>query len=149
MYLKTTLILFLLPAFLFSQIKIIDVGDKWKSRVEEAIELIKNTDTVKYEVLINNCKTVDFLIGDYSTTVPPGTIVINTKDFKLDSVNNIASILVHESYHLYLYNKGIKIPESQEEVICYKYEYDFLCKLHTVEGWLIKNAIDKIILYSK
>ena len=39
--------------------------------------------------------------------------------------------------------------EAQEEIMCYKYEYDFLCKLPTVEGWLIKNVIDKILFYSK
>ena len=125
------------------------MGDCWKSKVEEAIQLIKDTDTVKYEVLIYNCKTIDFLIGDYSTTAPPDTIVINTNDFKLDSVNDIAAVLVHESYHLYLYNKGIRMTEAQEEIMCYKYEYDFLCKLPTVEGWLIKNVIDKILFYSK
>ena len=39
--------------------------------------------------------------------------------------------------------------ENDEEVICYKYEYDFLCKLKSVEVWLFKNVIDMIIFYNK
>jgi len=145
-----TSIIFLLlfPIFSFSQIKISDISN-WKPIIEEAIELIKNTDRPKYDLLMENCNNIEFMIGDFSTTKPPKTIVINTRDMYLGSVNDVASVLVHESYHLYLYSKVEKLKESEEELICYKYEYDFLCKLPKVEGWLFKNVIDMIIFYSK
>jgi hypothetical protein len=138
----------LLPIVTFSQIRISDIGD-WKPKIQEAIELIRVTDSAKYDLLINNCDNIEFIIGDHSTTRPPKTIVINTKDMNLDSINNIASVLVHESYHLYLYSKCEELTERAEELICYQYEYAFLCKLKSVEGWLFKNSIDMMIFYSK
>jgi hypothetical protein len=63
-----------------------------------------NLNNIKYEVLIKNCNQVEFIIGDYSTTKPPSVIAITTKDMNRGSINNIAAILVHESYHLKLWN---------------------------------------------
>jgi hypothetical protein len=149
MCIKNSIIFLLFIPFLsFSQIKISDIAD-WKPKIERAIELIKETDPNKYSILIDNCDNIEFLIGDRSTTKPPKTIVINTKDMELNSINNIASVLVHESYHLYLYSRGENLDVNEEELICYKYEYDFLCRLKSVEGWLFKNVIDMIIFYNK
>ena len=149
MYIKNALILLLLliPFFSFSQIEITDVAD-WKPKVDSAIMLIKNRDTMRYNILIQNCKTIDFMIGDCSSTQPPNTIVINVNDMKLNSINNIACILVHESYHLYFYNNKIKLTNRYEELLCYKWEYDFLCNLTSVEDWLFKNTINQIIYYT-
>ena len=138
----------LLPIISFSQIRISDIGD-WKPRIQEAIELIKVTDPAKYDLLIDNCDNIEFIIGDFSTTKPPKTIVINTRDMRLNSINDIAAALVHESYHLYLYSKCEELTERAEELICYQYEYTFLCKLPSVEGWLFKNVIDMMIFYNK
>jgi len=140
--------LLLLPLLSFSQIRISDIGD-WKPKIQEAIELVKVTDSVKYNLLIENCDNIEFVIGDFSTTKPPKTIVINTRDMRLNSVNNIAAILVHESYHLYLYSKCEGLTEKSEELLCYQYEYTFLCKLPSVEGWIFKNVIDMLIFYNK
>jgi hypothetical protein len=149
MYIKNSIIFLLFVPFLsFSQIKIPDTAD-WKPKIEKAMELIKEADPNKYSILLENCDNIEFLIGDHSTTKPPKTIVINTKDMDLNSINNIASVLVHESYHLYLYSRCEKLDENAEELICYKYEYDFLCRLKSVEGWLFKNVIDMIIFYNK
>ena len=145
---NSIIFIFLVQFISFSQIKISDIGI-WKPKVQEAIELIKVTDPQKYEILVGNCDNIEFMIGDHSTTRPPKTIVINTKDMNLDSVNNIASVLVHESYHLYLYSRCEIMSERNEELLCYKYEYSFLCKLKSVEGWLFKNSIDMMIFYSK
>ena len=151
MYLKNALIsLFIfLPILGFSQIKIDDVGDGWKMKVDSAISVIKNSDPDKYNILIENCKHVEFIIGDYSTTKPPDVIAITVKDMKRGSLNNIAAILVHESYHLMLFNNHRIINANTEEKEAYMYEYDFLCKLPNVEDWLFLNAINMIIRYSK
>ena len=139
--------LFLIPTLAFSQITIDDVGDGWKGKVDSAISLIQKTDNISYQILMENCKTVEFIIGKFSTTKPPFTIAITTKDMNLNSINNIAAVLVHESYHLFIYNNHIQYNERDEEVACYVREYEFLCKLPDVEDWLFLNAMNNIILY--
>ena len=149
MCIKNALItILLIPTVTFAQIKVDDVGDGWKPKVDSAISLIQQRDPEKYEVLIKNCNKVEFIIGDFSTTKPPNVIAITTRDMKIGSINNIAAILVHESYHLKLWNEGIKIDPKKEEKEAYSWEYDFLCKLPNVEEWLFLNAIKQIIKYS-
>ena len=148
MRIANALIFFLLlPTLTFGQITVQDVGDGWKAKVDSAIELIKKTDTISYQILMENCKDVEFIIGKYSTTKPPYTIAITTKDMSLNSINNIAAVLVHESYHLFIYNNKIQYSVNEEEAVCYQREYDFLCKLSDVEDWLFLNAMNNIILY--
>lgn len=150
MHIKNALVTFmmLVPILSFSQIKIDDVGDGWKTKVDSAISLIKRTDKERYEVLVENCSKVEFIIGDFSTTKPPNVIAITTKDMNRGSINNIAAILVHESYHLMLWNKGIKIDPKKEEKEAYTWEYEFLCKLPDVEDWLFLHTVNQIIKYS-
>lgn len=141
--------LFFIPSFIFGQIKVQDVGDGWKNKVDSAITLIQKTDTVSYQILMENCKDIEFIIGKYSTTKPPYTIAITNKDMSLNSINNIAAVLVHESYHLFIYNNKIEYSPSDEESACYVKEYEFLCKLPNVEDWLFLNAMNNIILFKK
>jgi len=149
MRISNALIIFLLfiPSFIFGQIKVQDVGDGWQSKVDSAITLIQKTDTIAYQILIENCKDVEFIIGKYSTTKPPYTIAITTKDMNLNSINNIAAVLIHESYHLFIYNNKIVYSPTDEEATCYEREYEFLCKLPNVEDWLFLNAMNNIILF--
>ena len=147
MYLKNALIgiLLLISNLAYSQIKIDDVGDGWKSKVDSAILLIQEKDPKAYKLLADHCKDVEFIIGDHSTTKLPSTIAITVKDMNIKSINNIAAILVHESYHLYIWRAKIKLTEKQEEREAYLYEYEFLCKLSNVEDWLFLNAVNQII----
>jgi len=125
-----------------------DVGDDWKYQVDSAMKLIHRVDKPKYDTLVKYCDKIDFILGDYSTTSPPHTIIINTKDMKLKSINNIAAVLVHESKHLSYNNNNITMSNDSEELSCYQYENDFLNHLDYVEGWLYKNNIQQIITYS-
>ena len=147
MYLKNALIgiLLLISNLSYSQIKIDDVGDGWKSKVDSAILLIQEKDPKAYKLLTDHCKEVEFIIGDRSTTKLPNTIAITVKDMNINSINNIAAILVHESYHLYIWKSKIKLTEKKEEHNAYLYEYDFLCKLNDVEEWIFLNAVNQII----
>lgn len=149
MHIKNALItILLIPTVSFSQIRIDDVGDGWKPKVDSAISLIQQRDPEKYEVLIKNCNKVEFIIGDFSTTRPPNIIAITTKDMNKGSINNIAAILVHESYHLKLWNEGVKIDPKREEKEAYTWEYEFLCKLPDIEDWLFLYTVNQIIKYS-
>lgn len=141
------IILLILPFGSKSQIRIDEAGD-WKPRVDSAIELIRNHSPEKYQILINNCNYIEFIMSDHSSVKYPNTIAISTNDMKLNSLNNIASILVHESYHLYLFNNHIYLSDFEEERVCYKWEYDFLCSLPEVEDWLIKHVIKQTIKYT-
>jgi hypothetical protein len=129
------------------KIRISPSREGWKETVDSAIRLIKATDSVDYRILIDNCDEINFMLGTISTTIPPHVIVINTEDMAKNSVNNIASLLVHESYHLHLYNNKTGMDPIDEELECYKREYDFLTKLPTVEDWLFIHVVKQIIHY--
>jgi hypothetical protein len=131
----------------FSQIKIDKAGDGWDLKVDSAIQLIKQVDIDKYKLLDTNCSQVSFMISPYSSCSlenGQGHIYIAVDDLKLNSINNIAVVLVHESLHLYIAKKGIEMIPEKEETFCYMYELSFIKKLPNPEPWLIEHAINNI-----
>lgn len=147
------LILFLLPNILLSQIIIDKAGDGWDLKVDSALQLIKKTDLPKYQLLNDVCTSVGFWMNDFSSCNLSkdsiGEIYISVKDIKLNSINNLAAVLVHESLHLYFRKKGSTFSYNQEEVFCYCYELELLNKLSNVESWLFQHTKQQIINYSK
>jgi len=134
---------------LFGQIKVDDVGDGWKQTVEQAINLIKQYDTTRYNLLLEVCTHISYSTALFSTTESENTILISQRDIQSKNVNNIAAVLVHESLHLYFQRKGYKMTENQEEFRCYVYEIQFLLLLPNVEPWLLEHAQNQIEFYSK
>ena len=61
-------ILLILSSYSFSQIKITDVGDGWKGKVEQALDTIQKYDKEKYYLIMETCKVVAFWNGGFSTT---------------------------------------------------------------------------------
>jgi hypothetical protein len=148
MYIKNALIIIfiLISNFSISQ-KIDDVGDGWKQKVDSALRIIKKYDKEKYNIVKNNCTNISYWLGDFSTTNPPGTILITVDEMKSASVNNIAAIIVHESTHLKIHNEGEIMSRNKEEAVCYEIELDFLRKVPGVENWLVLHAIQNMIRY--
>jgi hypothetical protein len=139
------LLLFLFPILLPAQIKIDKAGDGWELKTDSALTLIQKYDSTKYKLLLNVCDKIEFWNGDYSTNDGKKSIVVSIKDVKLNSINNLAAILVHESLHLH-YSKTNKILDNKlEENICYRYEFSFLEKLPSVEMWLWRHTLEQII----
>ena len=142
------LILLILPNFLFSQIKIDKAGDGWDSKIDSALQLIKKTDIEKYRLLDSVCGKVEFWSSGFSSNEgkygEKGIILVAVKDVKLNSINNLAVVLVHESLHLHVLQKGYIIIPEQEEAWCYRYELDFIDKLHNPEPWLKQHAITQL-----
>ena len=134
----------LLTTTVFSQIQIDDVGDGWKLKVDSALTLIKKTSPGHYKEVSEYCNHITYWMGSFSTTQDSSTVVISVKDMKIGSVNNIACIIVHESHHLLLRKKHIKLEPKKEELECYQYEYSFLEKVPNVEDWLIIHVIKNI-----
>jgi len=134
---------------LFGQIKVDDVGDGWKQTVEQALDLIKQYDTTRYNLLLEVCTHISYSTALFSTTESENTILISQKDIQSKNINNIAAVLVHESLHLYFQRNGYKMTEHQEEFRCYIYEMQFLLLLPNVEPWLIEHAQKQIEFYSK
>jgi hypothetical protein len=134
---------------LFGQIKVDDVGDSWKQTVEQAIDLIKQYDTTRYNLLLEVCTHISYSTALFSTTESENTILISQKDIQSKNINNIAAVLVHESLHLYFQRKGYKMTENQEEFRCYVYEMQFLLLIPNVEPWLLEHAQKQIEFYSK
>ena len=142
------LILLTLPNFLFSQIKIDKAGDGWDLKIDSALQLIKVTDIEKYQLLDSVCSKVEFWSSSFSSNEgkigEKGTILVAVKDVQLNSINNLAVVMVHESLHLHVLQKGYIIAPEQEEVWCYRYELDFIDKLKNPESWLKQHAIKQL-----
>ena len=134
---------------LFGQIKITDVGDGWKGKVEQALDTIQKYDIEKYYLIMETCKVVAFWNGGFSTTESDSIITIPSKEMNNGNIYNIAAILVHESLHLYFLTTYFKLNPNVEEVVAYQYELEFLNKVPCVDEWLIQNAQNKIKFYSK
>ena len=143
------LILLILPSYSFSQVRITDVGDGWKGKVEQALDTIQKYDIEKYYLIMETCKVVAFWNGGFATTESDSIITIPTKEMNNGNIYNIAAILVHESLHLYFLTTRFKLQPNVEEVIAYQHELEFLKKIPYVDEWLIENAENKIKYYSK
>lgn len=136
-----TLLLFTTP--IFSQIKVEDVGDGWKNKIELALEIIKKTDSNYYSHVINNCKHIGFWSGKYSTN-EDSSIYMTKYDFEMNSIQNLACIIVHESKHIELSKNKIVLSEKEEECICYTYEKEFLFKVEVPERRLLENVFYRL-----
>lgn len=134
---------------LFAQIKVADVGDGWKNKVDSAILIIKKYDQEKYNVLLETCQNIGYWNGSFSTTEGDSMITIAVNDIKASNIYNIAAILVHESMHLYIKQLYFKLDPNKEESLCYRYELNFLMKIPEVDLWLISNAVKMIEYYEK
>ena len=140
-------IFYYIPSLLFSQIKIDDVGDNWKEKITTSLHLIEKIDKEKYDTLMKYCNHITFWSGNFSTTEDSTTIMISQKDMNLNSINNIACVLIHESFHLKNYNK--KLNSDKEEILAYKYELEFINKITDVEYWIPSHAIQMIGEYQE
>jgi hypothetical protein len=137
-------LILLFPISCYSQISIDKAGDGWDLKVDSAITLIKKVDPEKARVLDSVCNRIEFWQGGFSTNSGTygnkGTILVSVKDVNLNSINNLAAVLVHESLHLLFLQKGIVLTSAKEEMYCYRYEYEFILKLDNPEPWLIQHA---------
>jgi hypothetical protein len=136
--------LLLFPLYSYSQIKLDKAGDGWDLKVDSAINIIKCYDSVKYELLLNVCDKIEFWNNSFSSNNGENIILVSSSDVKLNSLNNLAVVLVHESLHLYLQDRGVDILSNVEENYCYRYELEFLNMLPNPEPWLIQHALEKI-----
>jgi hypothetical protein len=137
-----------IPFFSFTQIKIDDVGDGWKGKVEQALAIVKQYDTEKYNLLIESCTHISYSLLSFSTTENGNTILISQKQIITGNINDLAATLVHESLHLFILKNKLRMPENYEEVVCYTYELEFLYMIPNVEPWLVNHATKQIEFYS-
>jgi len=135
------------PLILSAQIKIDDVGDGWKNKVEQAIEVVKQYDPEKYTLLMENCEHISYSLLPFSTTENGTTILIAQKEIIVGNINDLAATLVHESLHLYFLKNNMILPENEEEILCYTYELELLFKIPYIEPWLINHATKQIEFY--
>ena len=147
--LLSVLLFLFISIYSFGQLKITDVGDGWKNKVDSALKILQTYDIEKYNVILETCTLIGYWNESFSTTEGDSVILISTKDINNESINNIAAILVHESMHLFIKQLYAKINPNREETICYVYELNFLYKVPNVEPWLIENTTSKIKYYSK
>lgn len=137
-------LLFLLPINSYSQISIDKAGDGWHLKIDSALTLISQYDSAKFELLNDVCSKIEFWNGSYSTNDGDTVIVVAVNDVKLGSINNLALVLIHESLHLYLMDRGVELLTKVEENYCYRYELEFLEKLPNPEPWLTRHVLEQI-----
>jgi hypothetical protein len=140
---KKILFILLLSITSYGQIKIDDVGTGWKVKVEQALLIIQNNDTEAYDMVKKHCKKISYILSTFSTTQNGDTILITTNDMNSVSINNIAAVIVHESFHLKALHDNYGLTELEEESRAYEVELKFLEKIPNVEPWLINNAKNK------
>ena len=138
-----------IPFITFSQIRIDDVGDGWKAQVEQALQLIKNVDSNKYQVVIAYCDHISYALTTYSTTEAGHIILLSTAEMKRGNVYDIATAIVHESLHLYFQRFPIGLDPNDEEALCYAYEIEFLKQIPGVDPWLIEHAMKYYLYFSE
>jgi hypothetical protein len=144
-------LLFLLPFNLFSQINVHKAGDGWDSMVYSAINLIKKTSPYHYAIFRDVVQEVQFWNEDYSSNnlvEGKGIIVISSKDIKLNSINNLAAALVHESYHLKVLKYGPDMAGREEEYLCYVHELKLLKLLPNAEPDLLAYTKEQVKLWN-
>jgi len=127
-------------------------GDGWDTKIDSAIQIIKKYDYPKYVVFKEVCQRIDFWKSSFSSiSIVEGdyTILIADADVKLNSINNLACILVHESQHLVYIMQDSDMGEYEEEFKCYMYELSFLQNIPTPEPWLLANLYEKLHKYKK
>ena len=142
---KLLLFLFLFPTLISAQIKIDKAGDGWEYKADSALTLIKQYDSIKYELLLSVCDKIEFWNGSYSTNDGKKTIVISVGDVKLGSIQNLSAVIIHESLHLYAAQYQKNWDNKVEENMCYRYEFSFLEMLPDVEEWLWRHTLEQII----
>lgn len=138
----------LIPFLAFSQIRIDDIGDGWKAKVEQALTVIQQTDCEKYDMVMATCKHISYSTASFATTESGTTILIPRKEIVTGNINDLAAILVHESLHLYMLQNKLIMPPADEEVLCYAYELEFLLQIPGVETWLLDHARKQIAYFS-
>ena len=137
-----------IPFIAFGQIRIDDVGDGWKSQVEQALQLIKEIDSNKYEVVLAYCDHISYAMTPYSTTEDGHVILLATAEMRRAHLHDIATAIVHESLHLYFEHHTIGLDENAEEALCYAYEIEFLKQIPGVDTRLIDHAMKYYLYYS-
>ena len=132
----------------FGQIKIDKAGNGWDLKIDSALQLIKEVDIEKFQLIDSVCGRVEFWSSGFSSNEGSygnkGTILVAVKDVQLNSINNLAVVLVHESLHLHVLQKGYIVAPEQEEAWCYRYELTFIDKLKNPEPWLKQHAIKQL-----
>jgi hypothetical protein len=142
---RILLLILVLFAFnnVYSQIVLPVTASEYVKTIEDAITLIKKTDTNAYNRLDLMVDTIDMWLGMFSSC-DYGFIFISRDDILL-GVQNVAAVLIHESQHLWIWDSKIDVSKPDEEIMCYKYELEFLNKIPNCEKYLKKHAINAII----
>jgi hypothetical protein len=145
---RILIIIFLLIAFnLSAQIKIDKGGDFWDREVSKALTKIEQTDQGTYDFVLTNVDQISYWNEGYNSIEYKNgkkIILLSSKQFG-KCINNVASTIVHESYHLSKVNLGNKV--CSEEIEAYQFELQFLFKLKDAENWLIEFVYSKIQEY--
>jgi len=133
---------------IFSQIKVDTAGDFWDKEVNSALNIIKSTNIDTYDWVVDNVYRISIWNQSYNSfEIVDGKaiILLSSSNFGRGSVNNIASTIVHETYHIN--HRFEKNNVCEEELQAYLFELNFLFKIKDVENWLVEFVYDQASKY--
>jgi hypothetical protein len=145
--------LFLICLILFycnlnAQIKIDKAGDFWDVEIQRSLDKIKIVDPFLYDFVETNVDRISVWNGSINTIhIVDGkrVIMISSRNFGRGSINNLASTIIHEAYHIAHASDNNNI--CDEEMQAYLFELNFLFKIQDVEPWLIEFVYGKSMEY--
>jgi len=141
----------LFTATVSGQITVDQAGDNWKSRVDSAIIKIRQTDAATWQFVTENISHISFWNGSFSTTEIDNkgqwSVVISAADIRLNSINNLACVIVHESYHINIAKHCVNLSVCEEELAAYTFEQSFQAKLPNLESWINVSTLRWLELY--
>lgn len=145
--------LFLICLILFycnlnAQIKIDRAGDFWDVEISKSLDKIKKIDPFMYDYVETNVDRISVWnnsINSFEIVDGERVIFISSKNFGRGSINNLASTIIHESYHIAHRSEHNTV--CNEEIQAYLFELNFLFKVKDVEPWLVEFVYDKAMEY--
>lgn len=140
-----------LGSTLSAQIVVDQAGDNWKVKVDSALQRIRECDTTAWKFVTENVKHIGFWNGTFSTTELDNkgewTVIISSHDIRLNSINNLACVIVHESYHIYAATHRLTLNVCEEELAAYTFEQSFQSHIPNLETWIDSSTIHWLELY--
>ena len=145
---KLFLLIILFSFTVSAQIKVDRAGDFWDLEIKKSLTEIKNIDPFMYNYVETNVDRISVWnnnVNSFEVINGERIIFISSKNFGRGSINNLASTIIHEAYHIA--HRDENNPVCDEEVQAYLFELNFLFKVKDVEAWLVEFVYNKAMEY--
>ncbi len=138
-------ILFFISFSSYSQYKI-EIDPTFEPKVSVALELIKQTDSGPYCILVDYCNQILISSDSVGVPFPTGIINIPLRVISQTSFNNIATLIVREAYILRINDQYLSMDKSARDRLINDYELSFVKKLPREHGRSFKDRFRRFMI---